>query len=132
LEGTVCVTQELKIHGAKEDTDFNAPLYYYGSDKAALQSMIQNDGVLGEFLHPGLPYIKAEIVWAVHNEMCMTLEDALSRRTRALLLDARASLEIAPSVAALMAKQMNKDDHWVQQQIISFNDIAQYYLPTIN
>jgi glycerol-3-phosphate dehydrogenase len=132
MENIPCVTQELKIHGAKEDTDFNEPLYYYGSDKAALQSMIKNDGALGESLHPGLPYIKAEIVLAVQNEMCMTLEDALSRRTRALLLDARASLEIAPSVAAIMARQMNKDDHWVQQQIISFNDIAQYYLPTIN
>ncbi|HEV3251717.1 MAG TPA: glycerol-3-phosphate dehydrogenase/oxidase [Puia sp.] len=132
MENIPCATQELKIHGAKEDTDFNEPLYYYGSDKAALQSMIKNDGALGESLHPGLPYIKAEIVWAVQNEMCMTLEDALSRRTRALLLDARASLEIAPSVAAIMARQMNKDDHWVQQQIISFNDIAQYYLPTIN
>ena len=47
-------------------------------------------------LHPRLPYCAGEVVWAVRQEMARTVEDVLARRTRALLLDTRASVEIAP------------------------------------
>ena len=43
----------------------------------------------------------------------MTVDDALARRTRAILLDAKAAAESAPAVAALMAKLMNKDEKWI-------------------
>ena len=64
--------------------------------------------------------------------MCMTVEDALSRRTRALLLDAKAAIESAPAVASLMAKEMGKDDHWIKDQLNNFTSIAKNYLPTSN
>jgi glycerol-3-phosphate dehydrogenase len=83
-------------------------------------------------IHPSLPYIKAEIAWAVQNEMCMTVEDALSRRTRALLLDAKAAIESAPLVATMMAKEMGKDEFWIKEQIDSFISVAKNYLPTSN
>jgi glycerol-3-phosphate dehydrogenase len=124
-----CLTEQLKIHGAKENTDFNAPLYYFGSDIPAIHNLVQEDPSYGELLHPGLPYLKAEIIWAAQNEMCMTVEDALSRRTRALLLDARAAIAAAPVVAALLAMQMDKDQVWIQEQIDSFKQLAQQYLP---
>ena len=79
-----------------------------------------------------LPYIKAEILWAVRNEMCMKVEDFLSRRTRALLLDARATIESASLVAELMAKETNKNEDWMKNEIDSFNSIAKNYLPTSN
>ena len=78
------------------------------------------------------PYIKAEIIWAVQNEMCMTVEDALARRTRALLLDAKAAIESTPFVAELMAKETRKDDAWIKNQIDNFNSIAKNYLPVQN
>ena len=62
----------------------------------------------------------------------MTVEDALSRRTRALLLDAKAAIESAPVVAQLMAKEMGKDESWITEQINIFNSIAKNYLPIIN
>jgi len=129
LEDKPCATSELRIHGAKADTDFKEPLYYYGSDAAAIKTLALKEKTLGEVVHPKLPYINAEIIWAVQNEMCMTVEDALARRTRALLLDAKAAIESAPIVAALMAKEMNKDDHWAKKQIESFNKVAKNYLP---
>ena len=129
LDDKPCVTFDLKIHGAKEDTDFKEPLYYYGSDADAIKSLMQEEKTLGELIHPNLPYIKAEIIWAVQNEMCMTVEDALARRTRALLLDAKAAIEAAPAVATLMAKEMNKDENWIKEQVESFNKIAKNYLP---
>ena len=129
LDDNPCLTSDLKIHGAKTDTDFKEPLYYYGSDAAAIKSLALKEKTLGEFFHPNLPYLKAEIVWAVQNEMCMTVEDALARRTRALLLDAKAAIESAPIVAALMAGEMGKDENWIKEQIESFTKVAKNYLP---
>ena len=65
-------------------------------------------------------------------EMCMTTEDFLSRRTRHLLLDAKAAIEAAPSVAKIMATEMNKDDKWIIGQINDFNKIAKHYIPSSN
>ena len=124
-----CKTAQLFIHGHKKETDFNAPLYYYGSDQEGIRLIIKNKKELEEKIHPSLPYIKAEIIWAVQQEMCMTVEDALSRRTRALLLDARAAMASAPLVAELMAMEMNKHQGWITEQINNFNAIAVNYLP---
>ena len=64
--------------------------------------------------------------------MCMKVEDFLSRRTRALLLDAKATIESASLVAELMAKETNKNEDWIKNEIDSFNSIAKNYLPTSN
>lgn len=69
---------------------------------------------------------------SVTGEMCMTLEDFLSRRTRLLLLDAKKAMEAAPVVAQLMAMEMNEDETWIQEQINNFNEVARGYLPIIN
>jgi glycerol-3-phosphate dehydrogenase len=127
-----CVTKNLRIHGYKESNSYKMPLYYYGTDEDAIGTLIKNDNSLSELIHPSLPYIKAEIVWAVRNEMCMTVEDALSRRTRALMLDAKAAIESAPPVAVMMAKEMSKDESWIKEQINIFNSVAKNYLPTSN
>jgi len=75
------------------------------------------------------PFIRAEVIWAVRQEMCMKVEDFLSRRTRALLLDARASIESAPLVARLMAEETHHNENWIKNEIDSFNSIAKNYLP---
>ena len=56
---------------------------------------------ISEPLHASLPYLKAEVVWAARNEMARTVEDILASRTRALFLNARAALAMAPAVADL-------------------------------
>mgnify|MGYP005605957975 CR=1 FL=1 len=91
--------------------------------------LISTDNSLAEIIHPQLPYTKAQIVWSVRNELCMTVEDALARRTRALLLDAKASIEAAPLVASLMATEMNLGQEWIKEQLISYNKTAHNYLP---
>jgi glycerol-3-phosphate dehydrogenase len=126
-----CITTSLSIHGAMETTDFDTPLYYYGTDQQAIQLLIQEDETLNELLHPNLPYIKAEIIWAVRNEMCMKVEDALARRTRALFLDAKAAIEAAPVVAALIAKETNANDRWIEEQVNQFITTAKNYLPNL-
>lgn len=65
----------------------------------------------------------------VEHEMCMTVEDFLSRRTRQLLLDARVAISKAPLVARIMAGFLRRDETWIQEQINNFNAIANNYLP---
>ena len=132
FEETECKTKDLPVHGYKKETDFNASLYYYGTDEQKIQSIIQFDKSLAEQIHSSFPFIKAEIIWAVRHEMCMTVEDALSRRTRALLLDAKSSMESAPLVAEIMAKEMQKNNDWIKNEIDNFISIAKNYLPTTN
>jgi glycerol-3-phosphate dehydrogenase len=71
--------------------------------------------------------IAAMVKIAVHEEWCQTVEDFLSRRTRQLLLDVAVAKAKAPLVAKLLAIELNKDVHWVNDQIIIFNQIADGY-----
>jgi glycerol-3-phosphate dehydrogenase len=71
---------------------------------------------------------KKQVVWAVEHEMARTIEDVLSRRTRALLLDARESRRIAPEVGRIMADIMKKDDNWVKEQVATFNQLTEQYI----
>ncbi len=83
----------------------------------------------GKRLHPALPYTEAQIVRAVRQEMAVTLEDVLARRTRALFLNARAAMEMAPEVAEIMAREAASPAGWAQRQVESFEETARGYLP---
>jgi glycerol-3-phosphate dehydrogenase len=132
LRESECKTRDLPIHGYKKEIDLSDARYYYGTDEEPIQSLVRADKTLGEKINAALPFIKAEIIWAVQNEMCMTVEDFLSRRTRALLLDARSAIESAPVVAEIMAKEMQQNEKWINDEIDHFNSIAKNYLPSTN
>ncbi len=120
-------THDLKIHGYKQEESLTS-LGVYGSDGDTILAMAAADKRLGAQLHPALPYIAAEVIWAVREEMARTLDDMLSRRTRALFLNARAAIEMAPAVAALMAQELGAGQDWIDQQLREFNDLAAKYL----
>ena len=69
------------------------------------------------------------MVWAVRHEMARTVEDFLGRRTRALLLDAAVSMEMAPRVAQLMARELGKGERWQLAQVTTYRALARGYLP---
>ena len=121
-------TKDLRIHGWLKNIDRNDPLHYYGSDAIPIRRLIDKKTKLGELLHPQLPYVKAQVIWAVQSEMARTVEDVLARRTRALLLNAKASIEMAPEVARLMAKELGYGELWQQEQIEAYKKLAQGYL----
>ena len=121
-------TKDLRIHGWLKNIDRNDPLHYYGSDAIPIRRLIDKKPKLGEPLHPELPYVKAQVVWAVQSEMARTVEDVLARRTRALLLNAKASIEMAPEVARLMAKELGNGERWQQEQVEAYQKLAQGYL----
>ncbi len=98
-----CVTKELKLNGHDKPVT-----------PAEITSLNNEE-------------LKAIVAKSVQEEMCMTVEDFLSRRTRQLLLNANDAIKAAPLVAKLMASAMNKDEHWMKEQINTFNDIANNY-----
>ena len=129
LEQRPCVTKHLPIHGHHEDVESLGPLAVYGTDAAAIQELAREDPALAERLHPALPITAAWVIWAVREEMAMTVDDVLSRRSRSLLLDASAAIAIAPRVASLLARERGKDRIWEERQIIDFRRMAKGYLP---
>ena len=128
LDERECVTKKLRIHGWLKHFDKTDPLHCYGSDAIHLKKLIQTDPGLGEKLHPTLPYLQAEVIWAVQKEMARTVEDFLARRSRALVLDARAAMDMAPKVAHLMARALKYDEDWKTRQVESFVRLAKNYL----
>ncbi|WP_419804741.1 glycerol-3-phosphate dehydrogenase/oxidase [Terriglobus sp.] len=129
LPDVACKTAELKIHGWREGVPEEDDLSVYGADADAIRALAGISPALAERLHPALPYLAAEIVWAAREEMSRTVDDALSRRTRALLLNARAAMEIAPKVAALLARETGRDEVWQREQVAAFTTLAKQYLP---
>jgi glycerol-3-phosphate dehydrogenase len=130
LETRPSPTVELPIHGHHEHSEAFGPLAHYGADAPAVQAVHGESARFAEPLHPDLPARAGDVVWAARHEMARTVEDALARRTRSLLLDARASLSAAPTVAALMADALGHDDDWVRDQVASYESLARGYLPT--
>jgi len=128
LNAMECVTKNMPIHGYLKNTNHNMHLYVYGSDLPKIKALIGKDPKLGEKLHPDLPYLKAEVVWAVSEEMARTVEDFLARRTRALLLDARASIMMAPEVADIMAKELGYRRKWQKEQVRLYTEYANGYI----
>ena len=123
-----CVTENMPIHGYVKNVNFDSPGYFYGSDRTTINDMIQADPDLGQRLHPDYEYTRAQVVWAVRNEMARTVEDFLSRRIRILLLDARASMAMAPEVAEIMARELKRDQGWIASQMAEYQALAQGYL----
>ena len=119
-------TAHLPIHGFSKHTDWNDPFYFYGSDATVLREQI--NGTSHEWLSESLKIHPKQIKWAVEYEMARTVEDVLSRRTRALLLDARESQRIAPATANIMANLLGKDEKWKEEQLKSFNHLAEQYI----
>jgi glycerol-3-phosphate dehydrogenase len=119
-------TASLHIHGYSNDMNWQDPLYFYGSDAQLLRQQI--NGTANQWLSDELKIHRQQVVWAVQHEMARTVEDVLSRRTRALLLNARESRRIAPEVAAIMAGILGKDKAWEQQQITAYDKLAEQYV----
>jgi glycerol-3-phosphate dehydrogenase len=126
LRDEPCPTKNLRIHGYFENSQALEVLEVYGADAAQIRVLAQ-DPKLAVPLHPALPYIAAEVVWAARHEMARTVEDILARRTRALFLNAAAASTMAEPVAKLLAAELDHDTTWVAAQVNDFQALAQQY-----
>lgn len=121
------VTATLKIHGYTTEKN-TGHLSVYGSDIAAIEKLWEQNILWKEKIHPAFDYTKAEVIFAVRNEMAQTVEDVLARRIRLLFLDAAAATACASTVAQLMAEEMQYDENWVKTQLNDFTQLAKQYL----
>ena len=125
LPERTCITHSLAIHGYDYNSDWSNPLHVYGTDIEKIQKIDEkgNDSLSTAF------YLsKNQIIWAVREEMAMTIEDVLARRSRALFLNAKAALAIAPMVAQIIAEERDKDQNWIANEIEQFTAITQNYI----
>jgi len=127
-----CGTRDLHLHGYAPRTGsaVSEAFAIYGSDGPALQRLVEERPALAKSLHPDFDYVAAQVVWAVRHEMARTVEDVLARRLRVLFLDTRASLAMAPVVAALMAAELGRDSAWEREQVEALRAVAEPLLVT--
>jgi glycerol-3-phosphate dehydrogenase len=92
----------------------------YGGDARTVMALVDADGSLGEPLVAGLPYLRAEAVYAARHEMARSVDDVLSRRTRARLLARDASAAAAEDVASLIGPVLGLDEAELSAQVSSY------------
>lgn len=111
------------VVGADARTDHLA--HRYGGEARTLLAMVDRDPSLGEPLVAGLPYLRAEAVYAARHEMARTVDDVLSRRTRARILARDASDDAADDVGRLIQPELGLTDDEVAAQIAAYRaDLA--------
>ncbi len=132
LDFKSCVTADLQLHGWRSPNagPLAKEVAAYGAEAPRVMQLCGEDATLGEPLHPALPYLKASVVWGARHEMARSVEDVLARRTRALLLNARAAIEAAPCVASLLAKELGHTPTREKAEVAAFTALAAGYLPS--
>lgn len=138
-----CRTKRLRLHGASRTRISRTRANWsqrgsrlarvedhlwgrFGTDTARITDLISRDESLGRPLVPGLPYLRAEVVYAVREEMALTVDDVLSRRTRTLLFDRRGSREAAHRTALLMAPLLGWDDERIGREVRAYHEICDH------
>ncbi len=133
-----CITKSLPLIGATTKTRDPVALAQpqarllsrYGTEYAAVLAVADGRPELLEPAVAGLPYTGAELVYAAREEMARTLDDVLSRRTRATIQRAQASMDAAAAVAALIAPDMGWDEQEAADQAARFIESCQKELLT--
>lgn len=129
-----CRTRRLRLHGAAARTEPPTSSLTeldrhlaerYGTDAARLHALIASDPTLGEPLIGGLGYVRAEAIYAVTDEMAMSLSDVLVRRTQAHYRDRRACEDAADDVARLIAPLLGWDQGAIDHQVTQYRSLCE-------
>ncbi len=98
----------------------------YGGEARVLMAAIQKDPALAEPLVDGLPYVRAEAVFAVRHEMAGSVDDVLARRTRARIFGRDDSASAAESVAAIIADELGWTDEQAADSVAAYRDSVEH------
>ena len=93
-----------------------------------VETLIRSSEENGRQLHPRFGFRAGQVVWAVREEMALHVEDVLSRRIRALFLDARAAREMARPVAEIMARELGRPEDWIESETRRFQSLCDGYM----
>lgn len=121
-------TKNLRLHGTgtwRPSSALENHLYQrFGDDASSIVVMIANQPELADIAIPGLDYVKAELVYSARHEMVTSLTDLLTRRTRAHLMDARATLASADAIVRLIAPELGWDDGECVRQLERYSRLV--------
>ncbi len=130
LPAVPCRTHELPLVGGKPlGGDTRLVPWMGGADAATIAQWIGRDPWLAEKLDPRLDYRWGDVLWCIRFEMARTVEDVLARRTRAVFLEPEAAWAVAPTVARMLAAELNRPAPWQQEQLVRFAQSLQQYCP---
>lgn len=121
-------TKRLELHGARgfDRAQLTGPHAHlaqrYGTEVDAVLAIAAESPQFARPLIDGLPYLGAEAIFAVRHEMALTLDDVLSRRTRARIIDRRATLAGARRVAEMIAPELGWSNDEIDAQVRDFVD----------
>ena len=123
--GLRCPTRSLVLRGGRRAPTAETPMQHhlvsrYGSEAVDVAVLAADDADLARPLVAGLPYLRAEAVYAARHEMARTVDDVLSRRTRARILARDASADAAPATAALLARELGWVDGRAEQEAAAY------------
>ena len=124
LPERACITHSLPIHGYDYNSDWSNPMHVYGTDIDKISALDEEGNTS---LSVAVHLTKNQIIWAVREEMAMTVEDVLARRTRTLFLNAAEAKNLAAQVAQIMAEEMGEDQNWIENQIENFTTLTHNY-----
>jgi glycerol-3-phosphate dehydrogenase len=133
-----CITKSLRLLGAtkitKDPVTMARPHSHlfrrYGTEAAAVLALAEGRPELLEPIVEGLPYLRAELIYAAREEMAQTLDDVLSRRTRAAIQRAQPTMAAAPAAATVLAPEMGWDEQEASEQAGQFVELCQKELLT--
>jgi glycerol-3-phosphate dehydrogenase len=121
-------TKRLRLHGVgswRPTSEREIHLYdRFGEDAKVVLDLIAANEELGECPIEGQPYVGAEFVFSVRFEMATSMIDLLTRRTRAHLHDARATLRGAARVGALVAPVLGWSDEDLRRQLDEYESLV--------
>jgi len=120
-------TATLKLHGYDKNASLHGDLSIYGSDASSIKKIISEKTSHKNRIHPNYTITVGQLLFSIRYEKAKTIEDLLARRTRLLFLDAKASIEAAPTIAKLLATELNKSVEWSDEEIKRFQATAKTY-----
>jgi glycerol-3-phosphate dehydrogenase len=101
----------------------------FGTQAERVMEVVKTDRSLGQPIVPGAPPILAEVVFAARDEMAVTIEDVLARRTGLQLWSWKDAIRAAPSVGALLGRELGWSDDQtrsaVDQYVGKIHDLMQ-------
>jgi glycerol-3-phosphate dehydrogenase len=83
----------------------------YGTEYLKVLAYARHSPDLLQPLAPDVPVLAAEAIYAVEEEMALTLEDFMARRTDLMLFEPQHGLEAAGRAADLMGEALGWDRH---------------------
>lgn len=92
----------------------------YGTEARFVSDLLAEDATLAEPVVAGMPYIRAEVVYAARSEMARSVDDVLSRRTRSRLFARDASAAAAPEVGRLLGAELGLSAAQIERQVADY------------